>query len=69
MTGRTGSLDLGRAPSRAGRPGRGLVIAGGVTARAAAVAREGFELKAAAMDRPLDEAPRRRWCRSPGVGR
>ncbi|HRI09447.1 MAG TPA: hypothetical protein PKW35_16610 [Nannocystaceae bacterium] len=61
--------------SREGQPGRGLVIAGGVTlglglglggaaafagARAATVAREGFELQAAAMDRPLDEAMRRR---------
>ncbi len=61
--------------SRAGRPGRGLAIASGVTlglglglggaaafagARAAAVAREGFELQAAAMDMPLDEAMRRR---------
>ena len=60
---------------REGRLGRGLVIAGGVTlgvglglggaaafgvARAAAVAREGFELQAAAMDMPLDEAMRRR---------
>jgi ATP-dependent DNA helicase RecQ len=36
MTGRTGSLDLGRAPSRAGRPGHGLVIAGGVTLASAA---------------------------------